>query len=363
MPVVTDDQIISLHTAKGTQLWQFLPEDYSDSTWTRRLRDAGSATLTLPPQEGLENLPDIVPWVHWVSIYDGPRDVLLWTGPIQKARANRRGLSLEVKDSGAFLARTRNPMTKRWDGADPSTPAGELWSQMIEAQALNVKAIVRPDPEGERFDFQVITDEQMLDKTIGELVQLGLRWTVVSGIPIIGPVGLDPIASLSEEDFQGDGIDLVRDGSATYNDVLVRGPDNLARARVDYYGQNLQTIANLDSMFGVGNVQRAADQYVRNTGAVRTRLELSSSTALHPDAPVDIDELMPSTRFVIEAAGLRQLVELTTVEVARRAGSATVSVTMDSLPDRDSEGNLIELEEAQSEGQPVMTLGGQAMTR
>lgn len=363
MPVITDEQVISLHTHDGTQLYQFLPEHYSDCTWGRRQRDASSATLTLPPQPGLERLPDIVPWLHWVSIWDGPRDVLLWTGPIQKARANRAGLSLDAKDHAAYLARSRNPMTKRWDGIDPAWPAGELWEQMIVLHNLNQHAIVRADPEGQRYDFQVVTDAQMMDQTLKDLVNLGLRWTVVCGAPIIGPVGLDPLATLGEDDFIGDGIDLVRDGAAVYNDVLVRGPDNLARAHSDYFGQNLQTIANLDDMFGVGNVRRAAQEYVRNTGSVRTRLELPSGTVLHPDAPVHIDELMPSTRFVIEAAGIREMVELTGVEVERRAGTASVKVTMDSLPDRDSEGNLIELDEAQNQNVPKMTLGGQSLGR
>jgi hypothetical protein len=362
MPVVTDDQIISLHTFSGVQLFQFLPEDYQDSTWSRRQRDSSSCTLSLPPQPGLQALPEIVPWLHWCSVWDGSRDVLLWTGPIQKVRENRRGLSLEVKDSAAYLSRQRNPMTKRWDGADPAWVAGELWEALIAQQGLNIKPTVRSDPEGDRYDFQVITDAQMLDQTMTDLVNLGLRWSVVSGIPIIGPLSLDPVASLGEEDFLGDGIDLVRDGSATYNDVLVRAADsNAARAHVDYYGQNLQTISNQDNIFGVSNVTKAAQQYVRNTGAVHTRLELGSATELHPDAPVSIDELMPSARFVIEARGIRQLMELTSVEVARRSGSASVSVTMDSLPDRDLLGNIIEL--ATDKSAPVVTLGGQATGR
>lgn len=363
MAVITDEQLISLHTADGITLWEFPPDHYADSTWGRRLRDASSASLTLPPQPGLERLPKMVPWLHWVSIYDGPRDLLLWSGPIQKARANRAGLSLEAKDHASYLARTRNPMTKRWDGIDPAYPAGELWSQMAEVQGLKTAPIVRPDPEGQRYDFQVVTDQQMLDQTLKDLVNLGLRWAVVSGAPIIGPVGLDPIATLGEDDFIGDGIDLVRDGTAIFNDVLVRGPDNLGRARRDFFGQNLQTIANLDSMFGVGNVRRAAEEYVRNSSLVRSRLELPSGTQLHPDAPTHIDELMPSARFVIETEGIRELVELTSIECERRSGVASVKVTMDSLPDRDSEGNFIELEQAQNQNVPQTTLGGTSLGR
>lgn len=359
--VVTDDIIVSLHTAKGVQLYQFLPEDYSECTWGRKSRDASQCDLSVPPLMDADRLPDIVPWNHWISVYDGDRNVLLWTGPIQSARANRHGLTLNAKDHSAYLSRTRNPITKRWDAADPSRVAGELWEDLIAAQGLDATPIIRPDPEGDRYDFQVLTDAQMLDQTITDLVNLGLRWTVVSGVPIIGPLSLDPVVALSEDDFIGDGIDFVRDGSAIFNDVLVRGPDNLARAKVDYFGQNLQTISNLDNMFGVSNVNKAAQQYVRQTGAVRTKLELPSGTVLSPTAPVTIDDLMPSARFVIEANGIRQLMLLSSVEVERRQGVKNVKVTMESLPDRDLEGHLIEL--ATDKNAPVVTLGGQAAGR
>ena len=358
MPVVTDEQIISLHTATGVQLYQFLPNQYLDMSWSRMQRDVSRCDVNLPPQVGLDQLPDIVPWFHWCSVWDGPRDVLLWSGPIQRASANRNGLSLSVRDHAAYLARTRDPITKRWDAADPAWIARELWADMLTAQGLNTKVIDRPDPEGDRFDFQVLTDEQMLDQTMGDLVDLGLFWTVVSNTPVLGPLPRTPVAVLGEEDFLGDGLTLVRDGSATFNDVLVRGPDNLARAREDYGGQNLQTIVNIDNMFGVSNVARAAQQYIRYTGQVRTTLELASGTYLHPDAPLGIDELMPSARFVIEAHGLRQLMELTSVEVARRQGETSVKVTMDKPADRDSAGRKIELDTKKKA--PTVTLGGEA---
>lgn len=355
MPVVTDDQIISLHTASGVPVYQFLPEHYQDSTWSRDQRDASGSTIVLPPQPGLNELPDIVPWLHHVTVFDGERDTVLWTGPIQKAVKNRAGLTLTSKDHAAYLHRTRDPITKRWDAADPAHIAAELWRLMQTAQGIGTRVIERPDPEGERFDFATEADEQMMDQTISSLVDKGLRWTVVSGTAIIGPVGLDPIATLGEDDFLGDGISLVRDGGAVYNDVMVRGADVRQRERVDYYGQNLQTIHNVDDMFGVSNVKRAAQQYVRHTGTVRTRLELGAGTTLHPDAPVSIDELMPSTRFVIEASGIRQLMELTGIEVARRAGQASVSVTLESVEED------IELLKKQGDQLPTQTLGGRSL--
>ncbi|MBV9869138.1 MAG: hypothetical protein JO214_00705 [Frankiaceae bacterium] len=364
MPVCTANQYVSLHTWRGVQLYQFAPSQYTEVDWGRKLRDPSTCDLTVGASDtDLDRLPDIVGWYHWLSVWDGDTDQLMWTGPIYKAVGNRGGLTINAKDHSALLARTRNPITKRWDAADPAWIAGELWRYLIEAQGLNVAPIIRTDPEGDRYDFQVITDDKHLDQTVSDLVNLGLKWTVVSGAPIVGPLPLEAVATLGENDFQGDGIDFVRDASAVYNDVLVRGPDNLARAQVDYFGMNLQALVNMDNMFGVGNVQRAAKQYVRNTGSVTTKLQLPSGTVLRPDAPVSIEELMPSARFVIEAQGIRELMELTAVDVTRRQGTTEVKVSMEALPDRDSEGNLIELAELSAQKQPVVTLGGQANSR
>lgn len=351
--VITDDLIVTLHTIRGVQLYQFLPEDYSELSWGRSQRTASKATLVAPPDPD-RRIGDIEPWRDWLSVWDGERDLLLWKGPVQNVTSNRNGLTVSATDPAVFLTRTRNPLTKRWEAADPAWVAGELWDRMIEAQGLGGSAVVRPDPEGERFDYGVIADVQMLEQTISDLVGLGLRWTVVSGLPILGPLGLDPIATLAGDDFLGEGLSITRDGAAMFNDVLVRGPDALERQRVDYHGQNLQTIREVDSMFGVSNVRRAAQQYLREVAVVRTRIELTGATVLHPHAPVSIDELMPSSRFVIHELEHYQLAELTAVEVTRNAGAAEVRVTMESVEEK------IELTDTITA--PNVTLGGTALS-
>lgn len=355
MPVVTDDQIVSLHTASGVQLFQFLPSDYTSATWKRVQRDASSLDLVVPPISGLSVL-DVLTWAHWLTVWDGARipPVVLWKGPIQQVSGNlRRGLEISAKDHAAYLMRTRVPLTKRWDVTDPATIAGELWQAMLDQHGVSTVPIIRRDLEieGFRIDYQTKADAQMLDQTIKELADLGMRWTVVSGTPIIGPLGLEPVAVLGEDDFVGD-IDIVRDGSAVFNDVIVRGPDTLARARTDYYGQQLQTIHDVDNLSGVSNVVQAAQSYIGFTGNDRTRLSMPSGTILHPEAPVSIDDLMPSARFVIEAAGIRQLMELTSVEVTRASGSVETKVTMEAVEP------YIELSSDRKE--PTITVAGKA---
>src|SRR5688500_5273301 len=118
--VITPLQIVNVHTGTGVLLHQFTPDDYTNLTWTRDQRAASRADLVIPPMPDIDVLPDIVEWRDWVSVYDGERNTLLWTGLVKSVRGNkRRGLTIQAKDHSALLSRTRNPMTKRWDAADP----------------------------------------------------------------------------------------------------------------------------------------------------------------------------------------------------------------------------------------------------
>lgn len=330
--VITDNMVVSVHTgARGIQLFQFAPDDYAQLTWGRRMSDASACDITCPAAD-LSRLDRVEPWRDWASVYDDDNGQMLWTGPITAARENRTGIAISAKDHMTYLSRSRVPITKRWDARDPSIVAGELWRAMADQHGVGrATAVVRPDPEGQRYDYDVTKDGQTLDQVFNDLAGMGMRYSVVAGTPIFGPLGRQPVATLSEDDFEGDGITFVKDGTAVVNDVLVRGNGLNARARTDLYGLNLQALINRDSLEGISNIQSAANAYVKETGRVTTRLELAPNTTLKPTAPVTLDDLMPTNRFVIEARGIRQLFELTAAEFDRQAAGTAIRVTMNSV--------------------------------
>lgn len=330
--IVSPDQYASLHTAKGVQLYQFPPSEQIEMTWKRALRETSTCDLTAPVGDHADHLM-IEPWLHHLSVYDA-EDNLLWTGPVTKAAASRTTLSIAAFDASAYYKRTRTPVTKRWDAADPAVIAGELWRAMIRHHGLSADPLVRPDPEGSRYDFAAVADTTMLDQTMSDLQSRGLKWSVVAGVPILGPVGRRAMADLGEADFLGEGVTITRDGSQTFNDILLRGADNLARAHVPAGGLSLQTLVTIDSMFGVGNCDRAARDYARYVAGVRDAITLPSGSLLHPDAPLTVDMLVPSARFNVSARGMRVMMELTRIEVTSKNGEASVAVSMESvLPD------------------------------
>lgn len=344
-PSLPSHQIASLHTITGVQLYQFLGNELIDMAWSRELRSVSRCEITVPTTLDYNRIPDLVPWQHWLSVWDNTGQQLYWTGPVQKIEANRESMTVSARDISALFSRTRCPLTKRWESSDPADIAAELVDAMAEHHNLGLSPVIRHDPLGDKFDYAVVSDEQMLESVMDELVNLGLYWSVVAGTPILGPMPRTAITSLGENDFVGGGISVVRDGSRFYNDVLLRSADSVSHARVPLGTLNLQTIVNIDSMFGVSNTDRAVKQYARYVSTIRDTVTLPDNSVLHPNAPVQIDQLIPSARVVVDAYGVLVLMQLTGVDVQYTSETSAVSIRLESVDDE-----LPELIDIQDQG-------------
>lgn len=322
-------QIVAVHTISGVPLYQFQPSDTGSLTWRRELSEVSTAEIGVPTRL----VDTITPWLHWLSVWDANGTTLHWTGPIQKVVYGRDSTAVSAVDIAALTGRTRVPLTKQWEATDPALIAAEMWSALLEAHGLRGKPIVRRDPLADPFNYECTADSQMMDKALDELVGLGLSWSVVGGTALLGPAPRTPMAALGEDDFIGGDLTVVRDGSRVFTDVLLRAADDQVRARVNNGGLNLQTIVDLDSIFGVSNADRAARQYLRYCSQIREAVALDGSAKLHPAAPVGIENLVPSARVTVEAYGTLTLMELQSVEVTTSANGTEVAVGLESVDD------------------------------
>lgn len=329
--LVSEHQYVALHTFSGVPLWQWLPNDILNLAWSRELSEVSRCETEVAITDG--SIPDVVPWLHWVSVWDETGTDLYWTGPVQKATYRRGRLKISARDAGSLMSRTRCPITKSWESADPAEIALELWQAMWENHRLRGEPMMRRDPLHDPFDFEATADSQMLDKVMDDLVGLGLCWSVTAGVPVLGPAPRTPLVALGEDDFMDDGLSLVRDGQHTINDVLVRGADDSSRARVKLGDLNLQGIVNINSLFGVSNADRAARQFLRYCSTLRDAVTVDDGVRLHPYAPLTSDQLVPSTRMTVEAYGVLSLMELRSVEVRVDVDGPAVSVNLESVDD------------------------------
>lgn len=337
--IVDPLQAVSVHTASGVQLHQFLPEHQSSLLWTRNLRETSRCELVVPAIPGMIPRDAFTPWRDWISVWDSAGRDLYWTGPIVAPEGDHDTWTVNAVDVSYFGRATNVPITKRYETADPADIAAEMYAHMARQHNLRIRPHVRRDPEGDPFDFQVKQDEESVKDVIEELAGLGLYWSVVSGVPVLGPARKRAVVALSEDDFVEGGLRWVRDGRESFNEVLVRGADALARVSVPMGSLRLQKIVNIDDMFGVPNVQRAADQHVRQTGFIRDVITVPGGAKLHPDAPVAVEHLIPSTRFNVEAFGMLQLMELESVEVRAVSGDVSVGVSLEAVRPRTDLGD------------------------
>ena len=335
--IVGQHQAVSIHTRTGVQLYQYLPHKIADGNWSRISRDTSRCSLTLPPDDHLDDL-DLYPWLHWASIWnmDAADDAaLLWTGPIMSVTATRTNLQIEARDCSAFMSRTRVPMTKQWDATDVALIAVEFWQDMLELHGIPQEPIVKLDPDGSVFNYSSTADQQLMSDVMDELVNMGLRWTVVSGTPILGPAPKNAIESLGPEHFAGDGITLTRDGSSFYNDILLLSGDQKAHSRVPTAGLNLQTIFTRDNVFTASNTERAVNEAAKYYSKVRDAITLPGGSQLAPNAPLDIDQLIPSARVDVEAYGQIYRMSIEQVQVPMNGDNVSVSLeaVTDDLPE------------------------------
>lgn len=356
MPIIEPGSIVSIDSVNGVRMAQFQASQQETLQWGRTLRDVSKAVLTAGPMLVGGKLPTIYPWVHWMSVWSADATSLYWTGPIQKLVANRFGTEIDASDPAVYLAKTRVPETKSWDGVDACIPMTELWGMLCDLHGLNMYPVMRRDPWADLYNIDVTEDSQTLDQTIKTFESYGLRWTVVAGTPLVGPMPLQPMSdTLGEQHFIGDGLQLVRDGTNTANDVLMLGPDELARASVDLgAGLNLQALVTVNNMFGVSNVTSATSQYVRQTGMIKTDIDVPSDALFHPDAPVTVEQLVPSARFAVDAYGVRLRMELESIQVTMSAGGVQISPTFMEVPNWTELGEL-----QQNGGQLSMQTGNQ----
>lgn len=314
-------QAFSVHTVDGRRVADLSDRAVLSSMWSRELSEVSRCELTVATGDA----DGVHPWHHWITGWDG--DTPVWTGPVQRVVIGRDRTTITARDVSTLMWRTRTPLTKRWQGTEVARIAAELWARMLELHRVNAEPVVNRVLSTAAFDVSADADKTMMHQVHDELVKLGLQWTVVAGRPILGPVSTKPVGTLGEADLVAD-IEVVRDGTNTYNDVRLQGQNFAAYALADLGGLRLQTLVSLDTVFGVSNVQNATNAYAAQVSQIRDALVIPAGASLRLDQPFGLDALVPGAMFSVYARGLSALMRLEQVEVRRTPSTYDVAVTL-----------------------------------
>lgn len=319
-------QVFSVETWDGISAGPIeCPTTY---TWSREQSEVSSLTLTAPRQE---ITTELVPWLHWVSCWDG--QTLQWRGPIQSVSFDNTGMNITAKDVATFMWRTRTVTTKSWSSLDIATIASDMWRDMLDLHNIHAEPVVLPSrASAGRYSVSVTADTKMMNQDMAELAKLGLKWTVVKGRPVLGTQPTEIAAELGECHLTA-GARIERSGVRTANNVRVQGKNYTHTERVSLGGLNLQSIVSIDDIFGVSNIVSAAREQALKRGVIKSTLIVPSSDTLTPDAPIELDTLIPGVRLAISALGMRTLCELQKVSVTGGSGGTSVAITIGSVDD------------------------------
>lgn len=328
--VLWETTTVSIHTRDGRVLGSLLCTGMDSITWGRERLEVSTCEITALTQADPELMEDIRPWVHWVTVWYSDRPV--WSGPIQKATIGRTITSITAKDPATFMWRTRVPVTRTWADVDPTSIADSAVRLMNELHQLTAAPVVIP-AVSEAFTYSATADSRMLHQMFDDLVKLGLEWTVHAGRFILGPFPQEPIAELYECDFLVE-IQRLRDGTATFNDVRVQGQNWAQTATAPLAGLRLQTLVSLDDVFGVSNIQRAAQLYAEDVASIRDVLVIPSGASLHPEANIDLDDLIPGRVVRVNAAGISNLMMIDQMQVSSTPASFDVTLTLLSIENK-----------------------------
>lgn len=327
-----DPPVFGVHSFDGVMLGRVdCPDTF---TWSRERNEVSRLQLTAPTQEITE---EITPWLHWVSCWHG--QALQWIGPVQEVTYDWASMSLDCRDVATFMWRTRTQVTRRWDGLDVAPIAADMWREMLTLHQVTADPVVLPARVDRRYSFSVAADMKLVQQDMAELSKMGLRWTVAKGRPILGDQPVKIAAELGDCDISA-GAKIRRSGAKTSNDVRVQGKNGAYTGRSELAGLHLQSIVSLDDVHGVANIATAAEQYVKRSAAIRDELVVPAAATLSPDAPVELDMLVPGIYVTVSALGLRTVLRVDQVNVSGNSQSIDVSIRL-STPD-----DLTELERA-----------------
>lgn len=328
---------LSVHTANGITIGELPCRAVPTVSWSREVNQVSRCEFQTVVSASEDLVADLRPWLHWVTVWDGSSPV--WTGPMQRMSVVGGVASMQCRDTGTFMWRTRVPITKKWTGLDPTGIAADLWAAMLDLHKIRAVPKVI-EGIGNTFNFEAVADSKMLHASMDDLTKIGLKWTVVAGTPVFGNFPTNAIAEFAECDFLT-ALEVVRDGVNTYNDVRVRGMNYGQTVLVDLAGLRLQRLVSIDDLYGVANITKAAVQYVKEVATIKDLLVVPDGATLHPDAPVTLEELIPGNHFRVSAKDLTALLRLEQLDVVTTPNTRDITVTLESLPDAGELGTLV----------------------
>jgi hypothetical protein len=294
-------------------------EDVTSITWARELNNISQANVEVPGVECCGLLDKGVLGVvgrHLLIIRDG---VTVWgPGPI---------LSIDFT-TGEIVARDVAEVIQHqvihndlcFDpscggvATDATAIAKAILVDALAGDDPNILAFVQVTPGATAIERSFLANSKYSLDAIQGLTQAEIKYTVIGRRILIGPFGtpFGTLATLTDDAFTG-ANNVVEDGFALVTRAVVLGAGDPPLAGsaggVDsFYGRWERLTTADESIVSVAAANAAAASIVKASNPAPTYLSVPTGSILSPDAPVDINELVPGVNVpLLVTQSCRQL--------------------------------------------------------
>lgn len=304
--------------------------------WTRRMAATSRCDIRF------RSLPiDIASKIrtvwHELGVYrDG---VEVWSGPIIRKDTTRDGVRVTARDVSWWLP-GKQPRRDAKGDIDLADAARRLLDDTHPGRSYELRAPTAAGIVGS-IDRKVEANQSAFSH-LNTLTQLGLQWTAVGNAIYAGATIGDAsnrtlrFPRLTDRHFLRE-LSVSERGDLAATDIRVVGAGGqvatAAAGDVDD-AFRIEKVILRPNVYSRHDLERIANEELALRWPAPVIIEIPSGSQLAPDAPVDINHLIPGAIGVVEVqpAQAAALMELDTVTVRVVNGRETVEVVMPPAP-------------------------------
>lgn len=265
--------------------------------WERVLDDTSEAVVTVPYQgpDCCELLAAAHPWCHEIAVYRG--GLLVWQGPIVSIDYGREETVISAKDVTAWLAHRviktlLDYSAAGYGPADLVTIAAALVRHGLAQDDPAVEQYLLTRPSGVTGERRYEPNASTVLDELAELARTGVDWTALGRrIILAGELPLARLSQLNDDHFAGE-LRVIKDGRQAATAATVVGKGITATSGGVGPCGLLETLANEQEILDQASARAEAEAIIK-AGTNPIRLQVPDGSALVPDAPVEINELIP----------------------------------------------------------------------
>lgn len=261
--------------------------------WTRVLDDYSEGRILVQPEgDCCEAFADLHAWRHKLVIYRDGKEV--WEGPVLVAQwTTDSQVEVRAADILAWMDRRVPHQDMTFTSVDLATIAAELIRDGFapDDPGHSVEIVA---PTGIRGDREYEKNDGQTGDHLRDLAETGLDYTAIGSKIVLMPQEFcETVGSLTDADFPA-GLAVVEDGLALATRWVIRGRDDVEgeAGGIDPYYGLLERSVEETSILDDASAAADARSRLRSSNPAPTFID-SQQTTLSPDAPVDIETLVP----------------------------------------------------------------------